>query len=93
MVKTVVTNGLWIVGLAVLLAAFSYHYDVARRAERPLKEQLQQNSFARFAWIGVTLLGAGLAATSHELWEGAIWIVFALYAVYNTVRVWRTELN
>ena len=93
MVTTVLTNGLWITGLAVLLAAFSYHYDEARQTGRPLKRQLQQNSFARFAWIGVILIGAGLAATSKEVWEAVIWIAFTLYAVYNTVRVWRTELN
>lgn len=93
MVTTVLTNALWIVGLAVLLAAFSTHYDEARRAERPLKRQLQGRSFARAAWIGVTLVGAGLAATSQELWEAGIWILFTLYAVYNALRAWRGELQ
>jgi len=89
MVITVLTNALWVVGLAVLLAAFSYHYDEARRAERPLKRQLQGRSFARAAWIGVALIGAGLAATSQVVWEAGIWILFTLYAVFSTVRAWR----
>ena len=89
MIVTVLTNGLWIVGLAVLLAAFSYHYDEARRAERPLKRQLQRRSFVRAGWTGVTLIGAGLAATSQAVWEAVIWILFTLYALYNAVRIWR----
>jgi len=90
MVTIILTNGLWIAGLAVLLAAFSYHYDVARRTGRPLKRQLQRRTFARVAWIGVTLVGAGLAATSREVWEAGVWIAFTLYALYNAARVWRT---
>ena len=91
MVTTVLTNGLWIAGLAVLLAAFSYHYDEARRRERPLKRQLQRRAFARTAWIGVALIGAGLAATSREVWEAGIWIAFTLYAAYGGARAWRTR--
>ena len=91
MVTTVLTNGLWIVGLAVLLAAFSYHYDEARRTGRPLNQQLQRRAFARVAWPGVTLIGIGLAATSREVWEAGIWIAFTLYALYNGARAWRTK--
>lgn len=89
MVITVLTNGLWLVGLAVLLAAFSYHYNEARQSERPLKRQLQQRSFALAAWVSLSLIGAGLAATSQQWWEAGIWILFTLYAVYNTVVAWR----
>ena len=90
MVITVVTNGLWLVGLALLLAAFSYHYNEARQSERPLKRQLQRRSFSLVAWVSLFLIGAGLAATSQQWWEAAIWILFTLYAVYNTVHAWRT---
>lgn len=93
MALTILTNGLWLVGLAVLLAAFSHHYDVARRTERPLKRQLQQNSFLRVAWPGVALIGAGLAATSQQVWEAGGWILFALYATYKTVRAWQTGIE
>lgn len=89
MVITVLTNGLWLLGLAVLLAAFSYHYNEARQSKRPLKRQLQERSFALAAWVSLTLVGAGLASTSQQWWEAGIWILFTLYAAYNAAHIWR----
>ena len=81
--QSVIFNSLWILGLAVLLAAFSYHYWVAAVSERPLREQLRKPGFLRFMWAALLLVCIGLAGTSQQLWEIVIWGVLALFALVN----------
>lgn len=90
---SVAANSLWIVGLAILLAAFSYHYDRAQRRQRSLREQLAEPSFATVAWLATVLIAAGLAATSTRLWETIIWILFAAISVANAVGAWRARFS
>jgi hypothetical protein len=78
-------NSLWILGLAVLLAALSYHYWLAIEGGQPLRLILQGRSFQRFAWLGLALVSAGLAGTSQQLWERIVWILFTLYSAFNLV--------
>ena len=89
MIHLVLTNSLWIVGLALLLAAFSYHYNEAVVHERPLREQLSRRSFRSAAWISAILVTTGLAATSASVWEAALWSLFTLFAAANSVVVLR----
>ena len=70
-------NGLWICGLAVILAGFSYHYWLAHQAGRRLGEQLQSSAFA---------------GTNDGIWELIIWILVMLYSLFNLLvvrRGWR----
>lgn len=90
---SVAANSLWILGLAILLAAFSYHYDLAQRQRRPLRRQLSEPSFGIVGWLATILIAAGLAATSTRLWETVIWILFALISVVNAITAWRTRAN
>lgn len=78
----------WILGLALLLASFSYHYEQALRRERSLRQQLQRRSFAGTAWLSLTLIGIGVAGTSREGWEVAIWILLTLYTGWHTLTFW-----
>lgn len=86
---SVIANSFWIVGLAVLLAAFSYHYDIAQRQGHGLRRQLGQRSFTLAAWLSATLVSIGLAGTSDRLWEAAIWLAFTIYGAVNLVAAWR----
>ena len=88
---SVVANSFWIIGLAILLAAFSYHYDQAQRRRRPLRVQLRQRSFVGAAWIATTLVAVGLAGTSNAVWEAIIWSIFALISLYNALSTRRTH--
>lgn len=88
---SILFNGFWIVGLALLLATFSYHYDRAQRRNRSLRTQMGARSFATGAWLSVTLVSIGLAGTSARWWETIIWIVFALIGAGNAVGAWRME--
>lgn len=82
---SVIVNSFWILGLAILLAAFSYHYWLAQAESRSLKEQLNQSSFPRFFWISFVFVGIGLAGTSQRTWETVIWILFTLISLVNVV--------
>jgi hypothetical protein len=84
-------NSLWILGLAILLAGFSYHYWLATESRQSLRLVLQGRSFQYFAWLGLALVAAGLAGTSQQLWERVIWILFAVYGAINFISNWRRD--
>ena len=81
--QSVIFNSLWILGLAVLLAALSYHYWVASVNKRPLREQFSQPDFLRLLWVALLLVCLGLAGTSQQNWEMIVWGVLALFALVN----------
>lgn len=76
-------NLFWILGLAILLASFSYNYWLAGEDKRPLRVQLNQPAFQKTFWFSILLISIGLAATSQRLWEISIWTIFALICLYN----------
>ena len=88
---SVAINSSWILGLAILLAAFSYHYDQAQRRQRPLRDQLSEPSFNIAAWVAAILVGIGLTGTSTRIWEGAIWLAFTIFSLANAILAWRAR--
>ncbi len=86
---SILINSFWILGLAILLAAFSYHYWQASLKNQQLRVQLNQASFLRSFWFGLTLISIGLAGTSATTWETIIWVGFTLLNLVNLVRVGR----
>lgn len=92
LVASVLFNSFWIVGLALLLAAFSYHYDRAQQKQSSLREQLGSRSFVFAAWIGAVLIGVGLIGTSARIWEGVVWFAFTVYALLKVIQLWRLRL-
>lgn len=88
---SVLYNSFWIVGLALLLAAFSYHYDRAQRSDRPLRTQLGARSFVIVAWTSMLLVSIGLAATSTRWWETIIWSAFAIVSAVNAIGAQRLK--
>lgn len=91
--QSIIFNSLWISGLAVLLAAFSYHYWAASEQGRSLREQLGRPGFLRFFWLAMLLIALGLVGTSQELWEMAIWGGLALFALVAFVTLVRPSRN
>ena len=82
----VLFNGLWILGLAVLLADLSYHYWLAHEEGQRMRAQLGRPAFLSFAWLGLALVAAGLAGTSDRVWELLIWVLFGLFCIVQLVR-------
>lgn len=76
-------NTLWILGFALILAAFSYAAWSANQDKRPLRQVLIAPATRRASWFGVLLIAIGLALTSNTLWETLIWSLLALYTLYK----------
>ncbi len=70
-------NAFWILGLAITLAALSYHYWEAAKLGRPFRQQLQATSFRLAAWMGAGLVCLGLGSTSQPGWGMIGWFVLA----------------
>lgn len=82
----VLFNAFWILGLAVLLAAFSYQHWLARQTNIGLKEQLYTSAFGKAFWFSFVLVAIGLAGTSQRSWEAIIWAVFAIIGLVFIIR-------
>ncbi len=66
---TIVAHGFWIAGLALILAALSYHYWLAGQTGHSLRGELAGNSFQRLVLAGVLLVSIGLSGVSRGLWQ------------------------
>ncbi len=91
--QSVLFNGLWIVGLSVLLAALGYAYWAAGEQKRPLRLQLGSIGFLRAFWISMTFFCIGLAGTSLRLWETILWGVLAAFSAFSLVRLGRQAVK
>lgn len=81
----VLANSLWIVGLAVLLAALSWAHWVASTEKVRFRVVLGRLWARRMMGLGLVLFCAGLAATGRTWWERVLW---ALLAVGWAVQAW-----
>jgi succinate dehydrogenase hydrophobic anchor subunit len=82
---TVLLNGFWIAGLALLLAALSYHHWVAQQTSGSLHEQLQKPAFRQAFWLSFILVAVGLAGTSQRGWETAVWGIFVIIGLAHFI--------
>lgn len=80
---SVAINSLWIFGLAILLASFSYHYWLSTAEKRPFRAQFSAPAFLTPVWIGFSFIGLGLIGTSQSWWETGIWTFFTLLSLYS----------
>jgi hypothetical protein len=90
--QSVIFNTFWILGLAIMLAAFSYHYWLAGQENRKLRLQLNEPGFLKPTWFGLGLIAIGLAGTSRQTWETIIWAVLALVALFLFISLFRQNL-
>jgi sulfite exporter TauE/SafE len=74
----VFTNSLWILGLSVVLAAFSYHHWLAGETGRRLREQFREPGWVMPFSAGMCLVGLGLGLSqSARWWERIAWLMLA----------------
>jgi len=85
----VARNALWILGLSIALAAWSYTswWAAGRRVRtrRALGLPLFQIPFS----AGLTIFSASLAWGATRWWERVLWILLGLAFVWQTVVHWR----
>ncbi|MEM7113140.1 MAG: hypothetical protein AAF614_11960 [Chloroflexota bacterium] len=88
---SVIFNSFWIVGLAILLAAFSYHNWQATADNQPLGTLLKQRPFQLSFWLSCILIGIGLIGTSNPWWELIVWSLFTLFSIMNLAQTLRAK--
>jgi hypothetical protein len=84
-----VSNSLWVAGLAVGLAAFSMAHYRARTERVPLRRRLQGLEFWVPFCIGMILFGLGLLFSAQDWWEKILGGLVAAGFVAETIRVWK----
>jgi len=68
----VISNFIWILGAAIILADFSYHEFLASVQKTKKIEAFKRSSFKRPLLLGLVLVVIGISASIHYLWLAAI---------------------
>lgn len=76
-------NALWILGLSIILAAFSYADWRARLGGEKLRQRLNASSFQLPLSLGLLLVSLSLLLLAHTWWERLIWAIFVLLFVWQ----------
>ena len=88
----VATNGLWIAGLAMILAACSYHDWIARETRRRRRDLFKQRSW-QVPWMCgmcLTCVGWGLSQASRW-WEPVVWLGIGAWYAWDLTRLLATH--
>jgi len=87
----VVKNGLWILGLSILLATWSYARYTAYEARVKTREKLNEPKYALVTDIGLLLFVAGMAATETRWWARVLWSLLGVSIVVHRVLTIREQ--
>jgi hypothetical protein len=80
---------LWVLGAAMVLAAFSFCcYEAQRRGQR-LRMRLGAPGFQLWLSVGLMLVGVGAALLGPRWWERVLWGVFGVMNMWQLVIAWR----
>lgn len=75
--RAIISGGLWILGLALILATLSWANYEAKSSHIRLREALTRPTFQRFMDFGLALFCLGLALGASRWWERALWFAFS----------------
>ncbi len=74
----ILTNALWIIGAAILLASLSWSLYAASQPQKRWRSQLAAPGFTLVSSLGFMLIALGLAfQRGSALWQAAIWLALA----------------
>ncbi len=82
----VLVHSLWILGLSVMLATFSFHDWLRRESGRSFRLQAQDPAFSLPMYTGLWLVALGLVSMSSFAWWERIFWGFLL--ITATGRMW-----
>ena len=86
----VALNALWIIGCAVILAAFSYANWMAHMRGVSTRQLLRAPGFQLPFLIGMGLISLGLFFLSRSWLERLLWGICMIFFVSWLWEVWRT---
>jgi hypothetical protein len=87
----VFSNALWVLGLSVLLAAWSMAYYEAQRTGQKTLELLGTRGYSWVVMVGLVLFCAGLAATEDRLWAQILWGLLGVAFIVDQLLRWRND--
>lgn len=80
----VIFNALWILGLALLLATWSYARYAAYEAGVKTRVKFAELRYALALNVGLLLFIAGMAATENRWWARGLWIVLGIGMIVDS---------
>ncbi len=83
----VFSNSLWILGLAVLLAVWSYASYEAGRSKQKVRSKLNELGYALALDAGMLLFLGGMITTEDRGWARVLWTILGLSVLAEGV--WR----
>lgn len=89
---SVAVNSLWVLGLAVILAALGYQDWLARERGLSLRQALASRGFVVAASIGLALVSLGLAGNAQGA-ERVLWVILMLLFGTQAWRAWRAGIS
>ena len=81
----VVRNGLWVIGLSVLLASWSWARYAAIQARGKTRDKLDEARYAVALDVGLLLFVAGMAATEGRWWARIMWATLGVVVIIHAV--------
>lgn len=75
---SIIFNFLWVFGLSVLLATWSYAYYQAHLQKRNVRDILDELGYALTLDAGLLIFIAGLASTEDRWWARLLWVILGL---------------
>jgi len=90
----VARNALWILGLSIALAAWSYATWQAHVLRCGLRRALARRAFQAPFNLGMFLFAVGLAWSASRLWERIAWLVLAVAFAWQVgVALWHDRAD
>ena len=90
------SNGLWVLGAAVILAALGFSYYQAQRRGERLRARLADPAFQAWLAAGLGLISLGLALIGPRWWQRVLWGLLCAasgWQLWDAWRDWATEKN
>ena len=84
-------NALWILGLSIALAAWSYAWWSAGEQGIRRRVALASPSFQAPFSLGMVLFSGGMAWGSARWWENALWLVLGLLFLWQAIVAWQSR--
>jgi hypothetical protein len=86
----VAVHGLWILGLSIVLAAFSYHDWLRQERGVPLRVQLREPGWRLPLYSGLLLVASAFVLMrGRALWERALWAALGSSFAWDALAAWR----
>lgn len=83
-------NGLWLLGLSLVLAAISHAAWLAKVQRVRVRAALAGPACRFSCWIGLLLCAAGLAWAGTVLWQRTAWIALAAACAWQAANMLRS---